>query len=63
MNRLSMNFQSLYCKIPHNNLSSARGIFDISLVKRQCCCDQSGAACILPVNMHVLFSKVAAIKL
>lgn len=44
MNSISMNFRSLYCKIPHNNLSSAHVIFDISLGERQHCCDQSGTA-------------------
>lgn len=63
MNSISMNFHYLYCKIPHNNISSAHVNFDISLGKRQHCCDQSGAVYILPVNMCILFSKVAAIKL
>lgn len=44
MNGISMNFHSLYCKIPHNNLSSTCVIFDISLGKWQHWWYQSGTA-------------------
>lgn len=42
MNSISMDFHSLYCKIPDHNLSPAHIIFDISLGKRQYYCDQAG---------------------
>lgn len=47
MNCISIYLHSLFCKIPYNKLSSAHVISDISLRKRQHCCDQSGAIDIL----------------
>lgn len=43
MSSVSMPLDSFACKIPDNNLSSAHIISDISLGKRQQCCEQSGA--------------------